>query len=98
MQVGLKIPVDGNAGEQRPEHLQTGLEQEEYQRETDQQPVGAHVAQQPAHQPGVVRFSEDLFFHSLQSSVTLMARPSASPAAPAGIINYIACYDFGRRK
>ena len=66
--VGREVAVHGDLGEQRPEHLQDGLRQQEHQRNGDPQAVGAHVAQQAAHQARVVGFAEDLFFHSLQST------------------------------
>ncbi len=64
--VRLQILVDGDLGEQRAEHLQNRLQQKEDQGERYQYPVGAHIAQQAAHQPGVVGFTEDLFFHEFR--------------------------------
>ena len=65
---GSDVAIHGGAGEERPEHLQYRLGQEEHQRNGDPETVGTHVAQQTAHQSLVVCLAEDFFFHSLQSS------------------------------
>ena len=93
--LGCKIAVDRDAGEQRTEHLQGGLHQQKDQRERHQQPVGPHVAQQAAHQPGVVCFTEDLFFHLSSSSLSasnLTASSLSSEASPSGALSS-GCYD-----
>ncbi len=65
---GSDVAIHRGAGEERTEHLQYRLGQQEHQRDGDPQAVGAHVAQQTAHQSLVVCLAEDFFFHSLQSS------------------------------
>ena len=57
------VLVNGQAGEQRIQHLEDGLGQQEQQGKEDQRAIGPHVAQQSAHQAGVICFAEDLFFH-----------------------------------
>ena len=57
------VPVHGQAGQQRTQHLQYGLRQQKQQREPHQGAIGPHVAQQAAHQAGVISFAEYLFFH-----------------------------------
>jgi hypothetical protein len=63
MAAGADIPVDGEARQQRIQNLENGLRQQEGDREEDQNAVGPHVAQQPAHQAAVICFAENLFFH-----------------------------------
>ena len=67
--VRIEIAVDRDLGQQRTEHLQQRLQQQKNQRERHIARVGAHVAQQAAHQAGVVCLTEDLFFHFFQCSV-----------------------------
>ena len=63
MRAGTDVLVDGQAGEQRIEDLQDGLQEEEQQRKGDEHAIGPHVAHQPAHQTPVICFTKDLFFH-----------------------------------
>jgi hypothetical protein len=59
----LKVSIHGRPGQQRSQHLERRLRQEKEQGERYQEAIGAHVAQQAAHQLGIVRFAENLFFH-----------------------------------
>ena len=61
--LGANVLVDRQAGEQRVHYLEDGLRQQEQHGKGDEGGIGPHVAQQPAHQTGVIRFAEDLFFH-----------------------------------
>ena len=75
--IGREIAVHGNLGQQRAKHLQHRLQQQEDERQRHVSAVWAHVSQQPAHQPGIVCLAEDLFFHSSQFSVAVVAQRAA---------------------
>ena len=45
------------------EHLQHRLQRQEEERQGHVAAIGLHVGQQAPHQPAVVGFAEDLFFH-----------------------------------
>jgi hypothetical protein len=55
--IGNQVPVDGHLREKRAENLQDRVDQQEKKRDADGALVGAHVRQQPLHQPAVVCFA-----------------------------------------
>ena len=63
MRARADVLVDGQPGEQGIQHLQEGLREQEEQGKEDQRAIGPHIAQQAAHQAGVISFTEYLFFH-----------------------------------
>ena len=58
-----QVTVDGQFGEQRPDHLRHRLRQQESERDHHRSAIGPEVADQPPHQTAVVGFTEDFFFH-----------------------------------
>ena len=61
--IGRQVTVYGDFGQQWAEDLEDGLKQQEDQRNRHVATVRSHVAQQPAHQFGIVCLTEDFLFH-----------------------------------
>ncbi len=56
------VPVDRDLHEIRLRELEQTVGQERHERQRDERFVRAEIAQQPPHQPGVVRLPQDVFF------------------------------------
>ena len=85
MRIRLDVSIHRDLGEQRAEYLEHRLGQQEHQRDGHQRLVRAHVAQQPAHQPPIVGFAEDLFFHRFQSNPARPRRRAGTGNATAAV-------------
>ena len=59
---GTDEQVDRHGKRQRPDELKDRGEKDQRHRPGRHPPVGPHVAEQPLHQPGVVRLAEGLLF------------------------------------
>ena len=90
----LQVAVHRNLGEQRSEHLQPRLQEQKAERYQHIPAVGAHVAEQAAHQARIVCFSECLFFHSFQFKGS--PAPGGRPAMKAKIGLCVSCCSAAR--
>ena len=70
-----KITIDGELRQQRPRHLRQRLGKQKQQRYEHRAAVAPQVADQPSHQPAIISFAENFFFHGgYKSSVTQSTR------------------------
>ena len=63
MSGGGEIAIDGQLRQQRSDHLNHRLRQQEGERNDDGSAIGPQIVDQPPHETTIVSFAENFFFH-----------------------------------